>query len=224
MGPGLPAGLAAAIKGSPDVSVVDSGVADVVLRSFLGRWQVSLAAGDLLASFDPGQSAAMQEQLQQLAWAHRFRQLGQRHQRGVLPMDIHPGVFGGNLRIGQAIHFSVRPDKDAWLVLINIDSRARVSVLYPSIAPELDVLQGGRSHAIPGSAPGQLIEVRPPVGMDMQFALAFDSAPQGLDSLLRVVEVPSTDRRVLALQAWLAQQSGRFTFAHSVLRVSEAQR
>jgi phage tail protein X len=105
LGPGLPAALSTALEATPDVVVVDTS-ADVVLRSFMGRWLFSNAAGDLLATFEPGQSQAAHEQLLQVAWAHRFRQVAQRHQRGVLPMDIHPAEFGGNLRIGQRIHSS----------------------------------------------------------------------------------------------------------------------
>ena len=126
------------------------------------------------------------------------------------------------MRIGQFIHFVVRPERAAWLVIVNINADGKVSVLYPYRASELNPLQAGAARAVPGDSGSDRVQVEPPEGMDLQLAFAFDNKPEGIDKLLGVGNVDAGDARLAALERMLAQQNGKFTFAQSSLRVSPA--
>jgi hypothetical protein len=195
---------------------------DVLLALRGNQVQLHSPGGDLLSRLPAPGGRALREQLQQLAWAKRLRLLAERHRRGVLPLEVHPPEFGGNFRVGSLIHFSVRPDSAAWLLLLNVDASGRVSVLYPYVPAELNPLAAGRARAVPGASGADLIRVQPPEGMDIQFAFAFDAEPPGLRNLLRLQSALPGDLRLAGLEPMLEAMSGRFTFAQSVLRVTAA--
>jgi hypothetical protein len=181
---------------------------------------------DLLAELPPAAAFGrpLRDSLRQLAWAHRLRQVAERHRRGALAVEVSPALYGGNFRIGAEIRFVVRPDREAWLLMLNVDSAGRVSVLYPFDRSELRPLQAGRARTIPGADPEPAIKVQPPEGMDIQMVFAFDAEPPELRSLLRLVSADPDDARLARLEPLLASMAGRYTFAQSVLRVSAAPR
>lgn len=187
-----------------------------------GRVQLTSAAGDLLGEWPVADTERLQRQVHQLAWAQQLRQLAERHRRTTLAWDIYPEAQGGNFRIGQTLHFVARPDREAWLLLLNIDSSGLVSVLYPYTRAELRSLPAGDAHAIPGRAPHQQIVVKGPLGMDTQFAFAFDAPPAGLDRLVGLTDVAAGDARLAVLNALLEASSGRFAFAQTWMRTAAA--
>lgn len=79
--------------------------------------------------------------------------------------------------MGQKLHFVVRPDKDAWL-LLNVDSTGKVSVLYPYASSEVTLLKAATTRAIPGEQPRDQIEVQEPIGMDIQLMFTLPTPKQ----------------------------------------------
>jgi hypothetical protein len=138
----------------------------------------------------------------------------------VLPLELHPPEFGGNFQIGSRIHFVVRPDRPAWLLLLNVDAAGKVSVLYPYTRAELQPLSAVRARAIPGDSGNDRIQVQAPEGMDVQFAFAFDAEPPQLRDLMGLAGVTPGHARLALLEPMLESMSGRYTFAMSHLRVS----
>lgn len=220
--PALPSGVGAAVGAAPDVRLAPAGPADIHLLARGDKLIVASMGGDLIAEAPSTDIARLQAQVRQLAFAKRLRLLGERHQRGALAFDLAPAEFGGNLRVGQFVHFVVRPDRPAWVVIVNINSDGKVTVLFPYHANELSPVQAGAARAIPGDSGSDRIQVEPPEGMDLQLAFAFDTRPEGLDKLLGVANVEASDGRLAILENMLAQQNGKFTFGHSALRVSAA--
>lgn len=220
--PALPSGVAAAVGAAPDVRLAAAGPADIHLLAKGDKLVLASMGGDLIAEAASADLSRIQAQVRQLAFAKRLRLLGERHQRGALAFELAPAEFGGNLRVGQLVHFVVRPDRPAWVVIANINADGKVSVLYPYRARELSPLQAGAARAIPGDSGPDRIKVEPPEGMDLQLAFAFDNKPEGIDKLLGVVDVEGGDGRLGILENMLAQQDGKFTFGHSALRVSAA--
>ena len=220
--PALPPGVGVAVGAAPDVRLAMTGNADIHLVPRDGKLMFATTGGDFIAEAEPGDIPRIQAQVRQLAFAKRLRGLGERHRRGALAFDVAPAEFGGNLRIGQFMHFVVRPERAAWLVIVNINADGKVSVLYPYRASELNPLAAGAARAVPGDSGTDRVQVQPPEGMDLQLAFAFDNKPEGIDKLLGVADVDASDARLATLERMLAQQDGKFTFAQSSLRVAPA--
>ncbi len=216
---GLSARLQQVLAGVPDVVFVKQGTGtDISLREKNGRVEVLAASGDLLADLDASAAPALTAQVRQLAWAKRLRLLAERHRRGALQMDVDPSLMGGNFVVGSKIAFVVRPDKATTMVLLNISSDGKVSLQYPESAREAKPLAANESAFIPGTADHLRINVQEPLGMDFMFAFAFDAPPPGLEKLYHAVGMDPSDSRLSLLEGWLANMSGKYTFATSSLR------
>lgn len=215
----LPGSLAASIASLPDVRLVGArDPADVVLRAGADGLRLVAASGDLLGDLPSNDAARALGQVRQLAWAKRLRQLAERHQRGALPMDIDPAALGGNFVLGSKISFVVRPDRNAHLVLLDINAEGKVTVLYPQQRGEDLPLPANQAHHIPGTGEHQRITVQAPLGMDLVFAFAFDEAPPGLTGMFNALELDTADARLATLERWLPALTGKFSFATANLR------
>lgn len=225
LGPGMPPEATRAAAAVADLTVL-TGPAEVDAQVVQqdSQWLVLTGGGDRITEFAAGDTNRLRAQLVQLAFAQRLRLLGERHRRGVLEMETMPNTFGGNLRVGESMYFSVRPDREAWLVIVNINADGKVTVLYPFERRELGALPAGQARAIPGDSGGSLVQVKLPLGMDTQLAFAFDQRPDGWERLLKVEDVDPADARLQALERMLAQMGGRFTTAQTWLRVGPALR
>lgn len=222
LAPGVPPEAANALAAVTGVVAAGAEEPDIVVQLARGAFTVYTSGGDLVAEVPGSEIGRLGRQVRQLAWAHRLRQLAERHRRGALPLEIHPPSAGGTFPIGSTIHFVVRPERQAWLLMVNIDSLGRISVLYPYATRELLPLPAARARAIPGAGPRDRIQVKAPEGMDVQMVFAFDSEPPGLRSLMRVEEAEPDDPRLAGLEPLLLSMSGRYAFSQSVLRVTRA--
>jgi hypothetical protein len=194
---------------APDLKLVPSNKNpdDTVLRT---------PAGDLIATFLKGTPARdVAGTLTQFAWAKRMRSLGELGRRGLLNAEISPSQFGGNFLLGDLIRFVVRSDRASYLLLVNIDSKGMVSVLYPATAAELAPLSTSKPSAIPQTG----ISVVEPLGMDVQLMFAFDQAVPELARLQGLFNVDASDARLREIEQLLTKAAGKFTMASSELRV-----
>lgn len=196
----------------------DAPQADIVLRATDQDLVVLAASGDLLIGMDAGNLVSLAGQLQQLAWAKRIRQLAEQNRRGALPLEVEPAAKGGNFKLGEHMAFVVRPEREATLLLLNVNAAGNVSVLYPHSADERAPLLARQPRYIPGEADHKHVLVTPPLGMDLQFAFAFDAPPPGLDQLTGLVNAPPTSESLRRLEQALQTMKGRFTFASSETR------
>jgi uncharacterized caspase-like protein len=209
------------LKALPDVVFTKTPEgADLTLSQKSTQWILLSAGGDTLTQVPLAEAARLTSQIRQLAWANRVRQLGDAHRRSALPMEIDPAAVGGNFKLGETLTFVIKPDKPATVLLINVASDGKVSVLYPARRNELQPLPGQKAQVIPGAGPSQRILVQEPLGMDIQMAFAFDQTPPQFDRLLNVTDADPADPRLSALESWLVTQSGGFSFASTSLRVS----
>lgn len=214
---GVAAALSQRIAGLPDIRLVARGTAfDVALRADQTALAFISAGGDSIATAPLGEVDRIVGQVRQLAWAKRIDQLSLQHRRAVLPIEIEPATFGGNFSIGSKVSFVVRPDREATLLLVNVDAGGRVSVLYPYSEREMSRLAAAQAQHIPRQP--EMVEVQPPEGMDVQLAWAFDEAPPGLDGLRRVTKVDAADTRLTALERMLTNMAGRYTYGRTELR------
>ena len=214
---GLPGGLLQRIGGLPDIQLVARGAAfDLALRADATALAFASPAGDTIATVPLADVDRIVGQLRQLAWARRIDQRSLAQRRAVLPMEIEPATLGGNFMFGSKVSLVVRPDREATLLLINVDSGGRVSVLYPFASDETGRLRASQAQYIPRRP--ERLEVQPPEGMDMQFAWAFDEPPAGLEKLRRLTGLDAADPRLAALEPMLTRMAGKYAYARTELR------
>jgi hypothetical protein len=221
LSPGVPEPLRRAVVALPAVQVQaqpDSRVQVQILPRVDGAagWRAASIAGDTLLAVSEGGTDTLLAKLQQLQVAQGLRALAAGGQRAALPVSIEPSTAGGSRLIGDRIRFAVLPDRGAHLLLLNLDSDGRISVLYPYDRGEAAPVAGGTPVLLPAKDRPEIV-VEPPVGMDVQFAFAFDRMPEGFDSLVGARKMMTDDRRVRLLQSWLTGLKGAYTFGSTEL-------
>ena len=173
-------------------------------------------AGDVMLSLREGETGPLLTKLSQLQMAQAFRALGQAGQRAALPVSIEPSTAGSSRLVGDAIRFATLPDRQATVLLFNLDADGHISVLYPATPDELAAAPAGQPVLLP-AAHRQPIRVQPPQGLDLQFAVAFDRAPEGFESLRGATGMKLDDARVRQIQTWLRVHRGAYTFGSTDL-------
>lgn len=213
------------LRSVPGVELVAAGDRNADLRveiheSKPGVIEVSTVAGDLVTTLPPGSSSqAVRGLIAQQVWVRKVRQLGEAGRRGLLGSEIVPSHFGGNFLVEEKIAFSIKPDRDARLLLVNVDSLGKVSVLYPYNDAELAPLAANRAVMIPGAPEVDGIKVTEPFGMDVQLLVAFDGDHPELRRLKGLANVGPDDARLREIEGLLSKAAGKFTMSMSELRV-----
>jgi hypothetical protein len=94
-----------------------------------------------------------------------------------LRAETDPGSRGNTYVQCETFVFEVRLEKPAYLMILDLDSQGRLSVLYPTSESERHVVASGAAKAIPGSAPSDRIVATAPFGTDEVTILAFEHLP-----------------------------------------------
>jgi hypothetical protein len=212
---GLPGTLSQRLETLPDVRLTPQAQADLVVRLAGQELDVIDASGDRLQMLPASDTNRLIGQIRQLAWAKRLRALAERHRRGVLPVDIEPDGYGGNLLVGQQLTFALRPAQPGWLVMVNVAADGTITVLYPVGTFQTVALPAGALWRSPGQ------RVQPPEGKDLQFMLLFDREPTDLANLVKLARSTDPDHieRVQAtLERMVSAESRRFVFGHTEFR------
>ncbi len=217
---GLAPELLSSLAGLPGVRLVDQGPADLNLHGDGVEIDVVDAAGDRVNQLPASQASRLVGQVGQLAWAQRLRALAARHRRGVLPVDIEPDGYGGNLMVGQEVNFALRPQAGGWLVMVNIASDGRITPLYPKAPYETRDLPAGQMWRSPRQ------RVSEPEGKDLQFMFLFDRQPADLVDWSKRAYGAATgtasdselDTLKVMLERMLIAEDHRFVSGHTEFR------
>jgi len=224
-GDALPQNFLQVLRGISDLEVVSSDDPRLDVRlmpSTKNPDELALRtpAGDLITSFAKNAPARdVVGLISQFAWSKRVRSLGIQGRRGLLNSEISPSQFGGNFLLGDRLQFVVKPDRAAYLLLLNIDSKGRVSVLYPNSPSELAAVPASKPSAIPQGSLSNGIQVTEPLGMDVQLMFAFDEANPELGRLQGLANLDAGDARLREIERLLTKAAGKYTMASSELRV-----
>ena len=219
----LPSKVSKAVAGVPDVTkVTTQAQADIVLElAKNGQLNFIAASGDLIAEVPKDDVLQTLAQVRQLAWAYRLQATAKRLARGVLAAEIIPSGSGGRFVPGQTIQFVARPDRAATLVLMNIDSKGKVSVLFPLGNGDIRPLGGSDAVYMPLNDPNQCLKVTDTFGMDLQFIFAFDTPPPGLKDLIRLADADPDRPELVRFLQEINQLKRQFTFTSTKMRVVE---
>jgi hypothetical protein len=215
---GVPSGVRRTVTTLPGITLSAGADADlrVVPASPPGHLSLLTRQGDLIATFAASDVTRLTGQIQQLVWAENLDSLARRGRRDALAAEIAPAALGGNFLPGDRLHFAVRPDRDATVLLLNANAEGKVSVLYPFHGNELAPLPGSLSHRLPS---GPAIVATEPLGLDLQFLFAFDAPPPGLAQWVGRTSLVIGDPSLGALQDMVKSQAGRYTYVRTELRV-----
>jgi hypothetical protein len=214
----LPAGLQSTLPTLPLVQWSATN-ADLKLTASAKVIRMFNVSGDMISELKLADHVALVGQLQQLAWTQRMDLLARKNRRAVLRAEIEPAFMGGNFLIGDKLHFTLRSDRAAKILLINADSAGKVSVLYPYAFNELGVVESNKKLSIPGESPDDQILVKEPFGMDVQLVFAFDQPGPDLKPWMGRTDMVGSDPQLAELERLLVQSKDHFTFTRTELRV-----
>jgi hypothetical protein len=125
-----------------------------------------------------------------------------------LRAETDPGSRGNTFVQCESFVFEVRVEKPAYLMVMDLDSEGKLTVLYPTRAAERDAISPGAPRAIPSTDPKARIMVTPPFGSDQVAVLAFQQMPAFFSDLNGVEPFPTDGGRADALAKGLATAAG----------------
>jgi hypothetical protein len=91
--------------------------------------------------------------------------------RGV-SISLHDPI-GSVYREGEEVGFSIRTDKDAYVVVFNVDTEGFVHLLYPAAGGNIQKFSPDRVYELPVD-PGESLVVGGPQGLEFVFAVAVE--------------------------------------------------
>jgi hypothetical protein len=116
--------------------------------------------------------------------------------------NVFADIIGspGVLTEGQSVGFDIRPQADSHILLINIDSKGDISVIYPCNQKELALVKAGQTLHLP-----DLGKVTPPnFGTEYIKVIAFRNKPSALEKFV-CAEISSSDSRFSELMQMIRQ-------------------
>jgi hypothetical protein len=216
----LPAQVRQAVAGVPGLVLAGPGKGFGIARAGkVDTLQITTPNGDRVTTLPVGETQRLLGQLAQLVWGYRLDRLAVRGSRAALQAEITPSILGGNFMLDDTLAFAIRPDWSVRLLLVNLDSLGKVSVLYPFNHGELGLLKANVLRLVPGEAIQQRIKVSEPLGQDVQFLIAFDADGPDLSEWINTVGMAPTDPRLDKLTDLLTRYSGRYAYARTEIRV-----
>jgi hypothetical protein len=125
-----------------------------------------------------------------------------------LRAETDPGSRGDTFVQCESFVFEVRLQKSAYVMVLDLDSDGKLTVLYPTRASEREIVAAGAPRAIPSTDPKARIQVTAPFGTDQVAVLAFERQPGFFSDLNGVQPFAAEDARAQALAKGLAGVSG----------------
>src|SRR5262245_37742486 len=95
------------------------------------------------------------------------------YDRGIVDVWNQRGT-GASFHPGQKMKVSFRTHEDAYVVLIDIDTRGRASLLFPDNRFDDGFVRAGRTVNLPGRNAGYKLQVTGPAGVERIIAFASD--------------------------------------------------
>jgi len=180
--------------------------ADLVLTQDGQKAVLTGPAGDPIATTVAGDPTLV-ERIAAQAWLARTLPRTDHDPLG-LRAETDPASRGNTYVACESFAFELHVDEPAYVMLLDLDSQGRLTVLYPTRAAERQSIAAGIAHAIPGSDPKQHIVVTAPFGTDLVTVLAFAEQPAFFTELTGVEPFRIASARAGALASGLAATRG----------------
>jgi Caspase domain/Domain of unknown function (DUF4384) len=192
------------IAGLAGVAIVDA-QPDMTVRQRGDQVDLRGPAGDPIVT-KPAGDPALIKRISAQAWLDHVlpasdASLG-------LRAETDPGSRGDTFVQCESFVFEVRLQKSAYVMVLDLDSDGKLTVLYPTRAAEREIVAAGAARAIPSNDPKARIQVTAPFGTDQVAVLAFERQPSFFADLNGVQPFAAEDGRAQAIAKGLAGASG----------------
>lgn len=174
--------LLASIKGLS----LDEAQPDYLLRKHKDEFQLVTPAGNLVDQIPLSASQLLPQVVAQRVWATQLVQSVNTAQQFNVTLDLSGSRQGGVLIEGEKVGFSITSERSAYLLLLNVDPRGKVNVIYPSQHSELVPISAGAVLSIPLDPEQHQFEIQEPFGTEYLVAYAFEQKPVGIEQLMGV--------------------------------------
>ncbi len=198
------AALRAKVTALSGVAIVDRD-ADMTLHQQGDQATLAGPAGDPIVKA-PAADPNLLKRIAAQAWLNRVLPAGS--ETLGLRAETDPGSRGNTFVQCESFVFEVRLEKPAYLMVMDLDSEGKLTVLYPTKASERDAIAPGAPRAIPSADPQSHILVTPPFGSDQVAVLAFQQMPAFFANLNGVEPFAADGTRADALAKGLAAAAG----------------
>jgi len=196
--------LKAQVAALSGVAIVDSH-GDLTLRQHGDQADLRGPAGDPIVTA-AANNPNLIKRIAAQAWLNRVLPAGD---GGLgLRAETDPGSRGNTFVQCESFVFEVQLKKPAYLMLLDLDSEGKLTVLYPTRASERQVVTAGAAHAIPSADPKSRIQVTAPFGTDQVAVMAFEKQPDFFVDLTGVQRFDADGSRAQALAKGLANATG----------------
>jgi len=199
------AALRSKVAALSGVTIVDKN-ADMTLRQQGDQAELVGPAGDPIVNKEPAADPTLIKRIAAQAWLNRVLPVG--NDSLGLNAETDPGSRGNTFVQCESFVFEVRLQKPAYLMVMDLDSSGKLTVLYPTKESERKVISTGAPQAIPGAAPSDRITVTPPFGSDQVAVLAFQKMPAFFADLNGSDTFAADDKRADAIAKGLAAAAG----------------
>ncbi len=208
------AALRSKVSALGGVAIVDRN-ADMTLRQHGDQAELAGPAGDPIVKASAGDPNLVKRIAAQ-AWLNRALPAGT-DSLG-LKAETDPGSRGNTFVQCESFIFEVRLQKPAYLMVMDLDSSGKLTVLYPTKASEREVISPGAPRAIPNADPKSHIVVTPPFGSDQVAVLAFQQMPAFFADLNGADSFDADGKRAAALAKGLAAAAGAVSVQQITIR------
>ena len=206
--------LKARIAALSGVSIVDQG-ADLVVSQKGDQASLTGPAGDPIAATSAADPNLIQRITAQ-AWLNRALPAGS-DSLG-LRAQTDPGISGNTFLQCESFAFVVRLQKPAYVMILDLNSEGKLTVLYPASAAERQIVAAGAARALPSNDPHDRILVTPPFGTDQVAILAFEKQPDFFADLNSATPFGPADARADRLARGLAAAPGSVSVQELAVR------
>jgi hypothetical protein len=196
------------------VAIVDRN-ADMTLRQHGDQAELAGPAGDPIVKA-PAADPNLIKRIAAQVWLNRVLPAG--NDSLGLKAETDPGSRGNTFVQCESFIFEVRLQKPAYLMVMDLDSAGKVTVLYPTKASEREVISPGAPRAIPNADPKSHIVVTPPFGSDQVAVLAFQQMPAFFADLNGADPFAADGNRADALAKGLATAAGAVSVQQITIR------
>lgn len=196
---GVSAGLRARLSAIPGI-VMTSTAPDLIVKEDTGGLHLMNGRGDPIRDEKTDQGTLVDRVASEVFLR---RMLDPALQGGGLRAEMTPASRGGTFLEGEVLRLAVGLQQAATIVVVNLSSDGRFSVLYPASAWEMAALSPSEQITIPAMQDPP-IGVLPPFGLDLIAVVAFPAAPDHLKQWINNRPIGKDDKIMQELAAAIA--------------------
>lgn len=199
----VPASLQDQLKNNPNLEIMSTAKQyDIAITAQAKYFEFFDAKNESIGRFTDFSDVQAKLSQEQFNWS--LKNILLKKQNGVMELELLPNRFGSFYEIGEKLRISMKSPRSVYLVLLVINSKAELSVIYPTQSKEWKIKVAHQVQLIPDS---DFFTATPPSGVDYLHVMAWSEMPEGLkDRLTQPLEsLHVSHQRVQDFISWLSK-------------------